>query len=385
LTLNDATILTTASLANSEIIVPAGSTSTIQGDGATGLGGAVNINSLSGDGTLTLTSTVDDKAFATGVTGNFTGVLNVQPTAPAALLGAVRIRGGQTNLPNAVVNLTAARLSNQQGGAVGGTATFQLGEIHADAASGLTSFEGGGTAQHANWEIGGLGTDSEILGPIADNAAMAPTALSNVTKVGGGALTLGGTNTYTGLTDVQDGILTTTHSGVFADGSNLNIATGAEVTLDFAGTDTINALFFSGSAQPIGTYGALGSGATNIRDDFFNGMGVLNVLAMLPDMILIGDYNDNGVVDAADYTVWRDSLGTGFVLPNRDPANMGNVSADDYTSWVNNFGATAGAASGGAAGAQGGVPEPSSLVLILGMLVGLSGIARRRNKSTLHS
>ena len=32
-------------------------------------------------------------------------------------------------------------------------------------------------------------------------------------------------------------------------------------------------------------------------------------------VILDGDYNANGVVDAADYTVWRDSLGqTGMGL-----------------------------------------------------------------------
>ena len=35
-----------------------------------------------------------------------------------------------------------------------------------------------------------------------------------------------------------------------------------------------------------------------------------------PPPPLDGDYNNNGVVDAADYSVWRDRLGTSAVLPN---------------------------------------------------------------------
>jgi len=56
----------------------------------------------------------------------------------------------------------------------------------------------------------------------------------------------------------------------------------------------------------------------------------------------IGDYNDDGTTNAADYTVWRNNLGSGFALPNRDPANTGNVSQADYASWKANFGATGG-------------------------------------------
>lgn len=56
-----------------------------------------------------------------------------------------------------------------------------------------------------------------------------------------------------------------------------------------------------------------------------------------------GDYNDDGAVDAADYTVWRDSLGTATTLPNRDAANTGDVSSDDYSSWKANFGSAGGA------------------------------------------
>jgi hypothetical protein len=82
-----------------------------------------------------------------------------------------------------------------------------------------------------------------------------------------------------------------------------------------------------------------------------------------------GDYNNDGIVNAADYTVWRDHLGQAFSLPNRDSSNSGNVNSADYTAWVNHFGQHAGA--GAFAGA--GVPEPSSLLLGAMGGVGLLG------------
>ncbi len=69
---------------------------------------------------------------------------------------------------------------------------------------------------------------------------------------------------------------------------------------------------------------------------------------------LIGDYNNNGEVDAADYSVYRDNLATAFALPNRAPANTGNVSQADYDTWAANFGQTA--SSSIAAAVAGAVP-----------------------------
>ena len=74
---------------------------------------------------------------------------------------------------------------------------------------------------------------------------------------------------------------------------------------------------------------------------------------------LDGDYNDNGVVDAADYVAWRDKLGQSVTLPN-DPT-PGTVDDTDYTVWRMNFGDSA-----AALGAAAGVPEPTSLMLAAG-------------------
>jgi hypothetical protein len=73
---------------------------------------------------------------------------------------------------------------------------------------------------------------------------------------------------------------------------------------------------------------------------------------------LPGDYNANGVVDAADYTVWRDLPSGPGILAN--DATPGSVSASDYDVWKMHFGQ----AVGSGAGATDAVPEPESIVLL---------------------
>jgi hypothetical protein len=58
---------------------------------------------------------------------------------------------------------------------------------------------------------------------------------------------------------------------------------------------------------------------------------------------LPGDYNDDGSVNAADYTVWRNALGSTTILPNDTTPGM--VTDDDYRVWKLFFGTTADAGS----------------------------------------
>lgn len=51
---------------------------------------------------------------------------------------------------------------------------------------------------------------------------------------------------------------------------------------------------------------------------------------------LAGDYNNDGLVNAADYTVWRDLAGRFADLPNDQ--SEGYVSGSDYTDWVQSYG-----------------------------------------------
>ena len=58
---------------------------------------------------------------------------------------------------------------------------------------------------------------------------------------------------------------------------------------------------------------------------------------------LVGDYNGDSAVDAGDYTVWRDTLGTS-VPPGSgaDGSGDGNVGPEDYDLWRENFGGSGG-------------------------------------------
>jgi autotransporter-associated beta strand protein len=86
---------------------------------------------------------------------------------------------------------------------------------------------------------------------------------------------------------------------------------------------------------------------------------------------LLGDFNEDDKVDAADYVVWRKN-GTG-PLPND---NGLTTSADRFNLWRANFGNMA-PGSGGGSGAEGTVPEPTSAALLLvGLALGCW--ARRR-------
>lgn len=81
---------------------------------------------------------------------------------------------------------------------------------------------------------------------------------------------------------------------------------------------------------------------------------------------LAGDFNGDGMVDAADYTVWRDNLGSDFDLNgNGDEVggSAGIVDQADYALWKSSFGDSAGSGIGLASGAA--VPEPSAGLLSL--------------------
>jgi hypothetical protein len=89
----------------------------------------------------------------------------------------------------------------------------------------------------------------------------------------------------------------------------------------------------------------------------------------------LGDYNLDGIVYAADYTVWRDTLGQSGAGLSADGYADGQIDAADYDVWKLHFGQTSGG--GGAAARSVGVPEPSSIVLILlGTVMAWPGIRR---------
>jgi hypothetical protein len=85
-------------------------------------------------------------------------------------------------------------------------------------------------------------------------------------------------------------------------------------------------------------------------------IGKFLILAKLP-----GDYNGNGIVDAADYVVWHKGLGTTYIQAH-------------YDIWRADFGQTSG--SGAGANASASVLEPATIMLFIVAAAGVS--ARRR-------
>ena len=119
--------------------------------------------------------------------------------------------------------------------------------------------------------------------------------------------------------------------------------------------------------QAVGTYGATGSGAANLLDEFFAGTGIISVIA------LAGDFNVDGVVDSADYVLWRANIGQpAGTLPNDTTGAV--VGDDQYNLWRANFGNQLASGSGSKVSSA-AVPEPSSLGLLA---FGLAIFAARR-------
>lgn len=81
-------------------------------------------------------------------------------------------------------------------------------------------------------------------------------------------------------------------------------------------------------------------------------------------VVLAGDYNRDGAVDAADYTVWRDGVDSTSNLA-ADGNNSGVVDLADYDVWQSSFGRSAGDFSNASRVGLVPVPEPTSVLLAL--------------------
>ena len=78
---------------------------------------------------------------------------------------------------------------------------------------------------------------------------------------------------------------------------------------------------------------------------------------------VMGDFNGDNTVDAADYTMWQDNLGLDASVLSGNGSGAATVVQADYLLWKTNFGQSA------ASGSADLVPEPTTLLLALLALV----------------
>jgi hypothetical protein len=99
--------------------------------------------------------------------------------------------------------------------------------------------------------------------------------------------------------------------------------------------------------------------------------------------LLLGDYDRNGVVEAADYNAWQGAMGLS-VPPgtSADGNSNGIIDLGDYVVWRKQTASGGGGSTSGAPAhaseATSGVPEPSSLLLLsAAAAIGLLGLRRQ--------
>lgn len=157
----------------------------------------------------------------------------------------------------------------------------------------------------------------------------------------------------------------------YRDGlNNATESAGVDVIVEVPVTvspNGFNSLRFGG---PSGV--SSGGSGTGLDGAAHNNVVFDNIMLSLVDVgaDLTGDYNGDGVVDAADYTVWRAALTTQDLAADGNGNNV--VDAGDFTVWRANYGQSSAAASSAAA-----VPEPATCLLLMTALAGVVATRRR--------
>jgi hypothetical protein len=193
-------------------------------------------------------------------------------------------------------------------------------------------------------------------------------------QVGDGGATVGGDDTGPRITQVDlvsGTIFAGNNTGVFVDPAPL--IWGATTTTS-SGSVSANGVLATLTIDTTGMFvgqfdlvlNPPSTGPTSFADPGIT-TSLINGSLSIGDLPLPGDFNENGIVDTADYVVWRKT----------------NVSQAGYNLWRTNFGRAVGAASRAAPPGSprlgeptAAVPEPAGFIMLLA--ASLARIYRRR-------
>jgi hypothetical protein len=228
---------------------------------------------------------------------------------------------------------------------IGNTASVQIGQL--ENATG----DAAGVREAIFWQASATGVSPLVVtgaGPLAANRVQlqSPTeVLANTGTNGGGNLIGDGT-----ALELDLSAMTTAGTILLIDNRTTDAITG------FFENGTTNKLYEDGEVIPLSGY----DGTVTIS--YNGGTGNDVTLTLVP---LLGDFNRDGTVDAADYVVWQ-KTGTG--------------GQQGYDDWRANFGKSA-PSFGLAAPAANlilSIPEPASLVTVLVGMVTVSAWRKRK-------
>lgn len=276
----------------------------------------------------------------------------------AALGGQVEFTGLLTNIGSGGVGeieLRDGAVRAKQGAAIGGSISNSIrisatgGENHVYAP--LTNNTGASIAVTGESTLFFHDAVDDQGGEIVVMPGSRAVFLDGLTLAGTLLANIAGTDSNTGF-GVAEVV-----GGVNLTGGSVGVALTAGFEPELG--DSFRLLSASG-----GVSGTPALGATPALPD-----GLAWRLTVEPNAVLLavvdslpGDFNSDGFVDTADFTVWRDNFGEGESILRGNGDGSGTVDVGDYQLWRSEFGSVAGAPAIVAA------PEPLPVSLLVSTL-----------------
>jgi autotransporter-associated beta strand protein len=320
----------------------------------TAAGNRTLTNNSSGTVTLSNTVNLSNSAHARVVT--FGGTGNTSITG--------QIVNGSTSTTSGLTKNGSGTLTLTNSNTYGGATTISVGTLLANNSSGSATGTGGTVTVSGGAFLGGTGTVGN--------------AVTNSGTINGTGLTLGATANNGTLSPAGTGTVSTlnfsgnlTDSGASTWAIDLSGATADKMAVTgniiLSGSDILNITGSgTGTSWIIGSYTGTETGTFVANPSGYTvdyGTGTNSVIT-LKVACATGDFNCDGHVDAGDYVSIRKQYS--------DITTGAGLTA--YNAWKANYGNPPGS---GSSLTRGGVPEPSTIVLVLLGAVGMAGRRRR--------
>ena len=250
---------------------------TVNGTGAATFNGA-----LSGNGSVTIASDTAGRAIDfNGSASTFGGQMTVQ--------GVLNVRLSSVSFSGAATyNLPAGGTLSTSGGTTSLVTTLTIGALNGSSTSTLKGYNGGGagTGGAIAYQIGDANKTAVFAGNVIDGITGTTARTVSIIKSGTGIQTLSGSNSYTGITQVNSGTLvlggvnawTPALTGTSVSTTGGTVLTGGRLVFDYTSAPASNPATIIGSDLKTGSAGNFLAGPirTTTAADGKHGIGWLD-------------------------------------------------------------------------------------------------------------